>query len=240
MTPSSGIDRISCTSSTVIISPRDDPPRIVAGQQQVEFDRRLVALGAPRARRQDADDAVAVAHRGDFRVGDDDRRVGEIQRRDRAVLDAGRAVADDVVELLPQLFEHALDALALQRILVARLRGREDVEIVVALVLDQRLIEVGVTVDDIDEVEDDAPLATHDQIEVAQPDIEIDHNGPVAAQSQPGGEGGRTRGLADPALARCNYHDFRQGSSPAQALARRAAGAGTVFSSVIGAARNPH
>jgi hypothetical protein len=70
------------------------------------------------------------------------------------VLDTGRAVADDEVELLLQLLEDALDAFPLQRVFVARLRGRKDVEIVVALILDQRLIEVGVAVDNIDEIED--------------------------------------------------------------------------------------
>ena len=94
--------------------------------------------------------------------------VGEIERGDRAVLDPGRAVADDVVEAFFEFLEHPLDPLALQRILVARLRGREDIEAVVALVLDQRLVEFGVAVDDIDEIEDHPALATHDQVEVAQ------------------------------------------------------------------------
>ena len=158
--------------------------------------------------------------------------VGEIERGDRAVLDARRAVADDVVELLLQLLEHPLDAVALQRVLVAGLRGREDVEIVVALVLDQRLVEVGVAVDDVDEVEDDAALAAHDQIEVAQPDVEIDDDGPVPAQRQSGGERGRARGFADPALARCDHHYFRQRSflSPsARSGPDRAAGAWPLY-----------
>ena len=177
-------------------------------------DRRLVALGAARSRGEDADDAVAVAHRGDFGVGHDDRAVGEIERGERAVLDAGRAVADDVVELLLQLLHHPLDALALQRVLVARLRGREDEEVVVPLVLDQRLVEVGVAVDDVDEVEHDAALAAHHQVEVAQADVEIDDHGLVAAQRQAGGERGGGGRLADAALARCDDDHLRQTGLP--------------------------
>src|SRR5205814_2511459 len=138
--------------------------------------------GPARARRQDADDAVAVAHRRDFRVGHDTRAIGEIERGNRAVLDPGRAVAYDVIELLLQLIEHAFDPVALQRILVAGLRGRENIEIVVALVLDKGLVEVGVAIDNVDEIKYDTAFAAHDQIEVAQPDIEIDDDGLVAAQ----------------------------------------------------------
>src|SRR4030095_11609122 len=55
--------------------------------------------------------------------------------------------------------------------------------------------------DDVDEVEDDAPLAAHDHVEVAQADVEIDDDGPVAAERQACADGGRRGGLADAALA---------------------------------------
>src|SRR5947207_15405333 len=92
------------------------------------------------------------------------------------MLDARRAVADDEVELLLQLFEDPFDSVALQGVLVAGLRGWKYVQIVVAFILDQRLVEVGVAVDDIDEIKHDAALAAHPRIEVAHTYIEIDTN----------------------------------------------------------------
>ena len=71
----------------------------------------LAALGLQRLGVEQADDAVGVAHRGDFRVGDDDGDVGMAHGQRRAALDAGRAVADDPVELLAQLVDHPGDAL---------------------------------------------------------------------------------------------------------------------------------
>src|SRR5262249_28644107 len=56
--------------------------------------------------------------------------------------------------------------------------------------------------DDVDEVEDDAPLAAHDEVEIAQADVEVDHHRLLAAHREPGAQGGRGSGLADPALAR--------------------------------------
>jgi hypothetical protein len=97
--------------------------------------------GAPGLALQDAEDAVGVAHRGDLRVGDDDRFVGEGQRHHGAALDAGRGVADDVVEAhVFEFLEHLLDAFFGQRVLVAGLRGGQDEEVVAVLVLDQRLV----------------------------------------------------------------------------------------------------
>src|SRR5579884_3610267 len=136
------------------------------------------------------------------------------------MLDAGWAVADDVVELVLQLLHDPLDAFALQRVLVAGLRGREDEQIVVALVLDERLVEVGVAVDDVDEVEDDAALAAHDEIEVAQPDVEVDDDGLVAAHRQSGGKGGRGRGLADASLARRDDDHLAQRDLPSPRASR--------------------
>jgi len=56
-------------------------------------------------------------------------------------------------------------------------------------------------VDDVDEVVHHAPLATHDEVEVAQADVEVDDRGLEAAQGQPRCECGAGGGLADPALA---------------------------------------
>src|SRR3546814_1651642 len=60
----------------------------------------------------------------------------------RATLDTGRRIADDVVEILRQFGQHAFDAGLAQRLLVSRLAGGEDVQVLVGLVLDQCLPQV--------------------------------------------------------------------------------------------------
>src|SRR5690606_8381814 len=96
---------------------------------------------------------------------------------------------------------HALDTLLGERVLVAGLAGGQDVQRVDLLVLDQGLREAGLAVDDVDEVVHHAALATHDEVEVAQADVEIDDGGLVTAQGQAGGKTGAGGGLAHPALA---------------------------------------
>ncbi len=88
MMPSSGIDRISRTSSIFSISPRAAAGRVVAGEQQVLL-HLLAALGALGLGIEQADDAVAVAHRGDLRIGHDDGGVGVAHGQRGAALDAG-------------------------------------------------------------------------------------------------------------------------------------------------------
>jgi hypothetical protein len=115
---------------------------------------------------------------------------------------AGRRVADDVVELHRlQLLQHPLDALLLQRVLVACLGGGQDVELVELLVLDEGLRQLDLFVDDVDEVVHDAALDAHDQVEVAQADVEVDDAGLQPAHREARGEARAGGGLADPALA---------------------------------------
>src|SRR5581483_2046427 len=94
-----------------------------------------------------------------------------------------------------------------QRVLVARLGGGKDGEILHPLVLDQRLVEIGLAVDDIDEVVHHPALATQDEVEVAQTDVEVDHGGLVAGQRQAGRNGGAGGRLAHTSLARGD-HDY--------------------------------
>ena len=99
---------------------------------------------APRLRREHAEDAVGIADARDLGVGHDQRLVGEVHRQQCARLDAGRRIADDILEVhLGQVGEDLLDAVLGQRILVARLRGRQHEQLVDLLVLDQRLVQVG-------------------------------------------------------------------------------------------------
>ena len=162
----------------------------------------LAALGAPGLAGEQAQDAIGVAHRGNFRIDHHHGMVGEIHRQVRTFLDAGRRVAHDVVEaVFGKAVEHLLDAFLGQCILVAGLAGGQHVQVVVALVLDQRLLQRGFAVDDVDEVVHHAPLATHDQVEVAQADVEVDDRDFLAGHGQAGGKRGAGRRLADAAFA---------------------------------------
>ncbi len=119
----------------------------------------------------------------------------------RAALDAGRTVADHPVEALAEFADHALDALFRQRVLVARLRSRQQRQHVDALVLDECLVELGVALHHVDEVVDDAPLGAHHEVEVPEADVEVDHADALAGKGQGGADRGGGRRLADSALA---------------------------------------
>ena len=69
------------------------------------------------------------------------------------------------------------------------------------LVADQRLRQLGVALHDVDEVEHDAALGAHDQVEVAQADVEVDDDHVLPALRQRRAERGRGGRLADAALA---------------------------------------
>src|SRR5690606_28035730 len=106
-----------------------------------------------------------------------------------------------------QFVEHALDAFTGEGVLVARLRSRQDVEVVELLVADERLIERCFALNDIDEVIHHAAFATHDEIQVAKADIEIDHSGFMAAHGQTSGKAGAGGGFAYPTLAGSDDND---------------------------------
>src|SRR5262249_4782313 len=96
-----------------------DPLQRIAREQQMHVDGLEIVRGPPRFRGQNPEDTVAVANRGDFGVGDDDRAIGEIERSNCAVLDARWTVAHYVIEILLQFLKHPLDAVAFQRLFVA-------------------------------------------------------------------------------------------------------------------------
>jgi hypothetical protein len=105
------------------------------------------------------------------------------------------------LELFLQLDHDAGHAVGAERVLVAGLRGGEQVQRVDPLVADQSLGQLGVALDDVDEVVDDPPLRPHHEIQVAQADVEIDHHDLLPALRQRGAKGGGRRGLADASLA---------------------------------------
>ena len=125
-----------------------------------------------------------------------------------AALDAGRAVADDPVELPAQLGDHPRDAVFGQGILVAGLRGGQQAQGLDPLVADQRLGKLGDALDDVDQVEHHAALGPEHEIEIAQADVEIDHDHFLARLRERGPERGGGGGLADAALAGRHDQDF--------------------------------
>ncbi len=175
--------------------------RRVAGEQQVFTDRLLILFRTARLAGQQAQHTVGVADRRHFGIGHHDGVIGKVHGQMRAPLDARRGVADDVVVVFGQFVKHTLNAFQRQGILVAGLRGGKDEEVFAALVLDQRLIQAGFVVDDVDEVIHHAALAAHDEVKVAQADVEVDDDGAVATQGQSHGNGGTGRGFSDPTLA---------------------------------------
>ena len=125
-----------------------------------------------------------VAHRGDLGIGDHDGDVGMAHGELGATLDAGGAVADHPVEFLSGARRSRRStpssvSASLSRVCEAASRCR----VFKALVADQRLRELGVALDDVDEVVDHAALGAEDQIEIAQADVEIDHGDAVARHS---------------------------------------------------------
>ena len=148
---------------------------------------------------QNAQDTVGVADAGYFRIGGNDGFVGKVECHQCTLFDTGRGVADNELEahfFAGQLFHHVVHAFAGQRVFVAGLRGGQDVEVFAVFVFNQGLVECGFALDDVDEVIHDAAFATHNQVEVAQTDVEVDYGGFVAAQGQAGCDAGAGSGLA--------------------------------------------
>ncbi len=177
-------------------------------------------IGSSRLGRQDAQNAIRVAHGRHLGVGDHQGVVGEVRRHQRARFDTGGGIADNVLELhLGEIVQYLFDAFLGEGVFVAGLRSREDIQVLQLLVADQRLVQRGFSLDDVHEVVDDPALATHDEIEVAQPDVEVDDHGFVTSHCKASREtctGGR---LADAAFAGCHHNDSRHdGSIPLFAI----------------------
>jgi hypothetical protein len=177
----------------------------------VLFDATVAQFRASGLARQQAEDAIGVAYAGHFRIDHHHGAIGKVHGQRGTFLDTGGRVADDVIEaFFAQAVENLFHAFPGQRILVAGLRGGEHEQAFVALVLDQRLLERAFAVDDVDEVIDHTTLAAHDQVEVAQADIEIDDGNLFFASGQAHGQRRAGRGLADPAFSRCDDDDLSQ------------------------------
>ncbi len=122
----------------------------------------------------------------------------------RTTFNAGRAVADHPVEMFLQLVDHPFDTFRRQIVLVARLRGRQQEQRLEAFVADQRLRQLGITLNDVDEIVNHPAFSTHDEIEVTQADIKIDDHDLLLVLRQRGAKRCSRGGLANPALAGSN------------------------------------
>ena len=120
----------------------------------------------------------------------------------KALLDAGGTIDQHVVRLLRGEVDDRGKLLGRDRILLARLRGRQDRKRLEALIFDQRLAKLAAPFRDLDQIEDDALLEAEDEIEVAQPDIGVDQDHALAALRERRAEIRGRRRFADAAFAR--------------------------------------
>jgi hypothetical protein len=92
----------------------------------------------------------------------------------RPFFDASRRIADDIFKHLAEFPQDVFHPFPGQGILVSCLRSSKDAEPLDTTIIDQRLAYRSLAMDDMDQVIDHAPFASHDEIQVAQAHIEID------------------------------------------------------------------
>src|SRR4029079_14473188 len=113
---------------------------------------------------------------------------------------ARRTIADDPIEEWPKLADDALDAVLGQRIFVARLRGGKEEQRVDPFVANKRLSELRGPLHDVNQVVDHASFRAHEEVEIAQADVEIDHRDSLASARQSRTKGRGRCCLADAAF----------------------------------------
>ena len=124
-----------------------------------------------------------------------------VHGQQRTAFDASGAVAQHPVKGLAKFGDHAGNAFAGQRVLVPGLGRRKQHQIVQPLVADQRLGELCVALDHIDQIEHHTAFGAHDEIEVAQPHVEINDDHAFATLREGCAEGGGGGGFANTSLA---------------------------------------
>ena len=190
------------------------PGGLVARDQQVLPDRLSRLQRTRGGFAEQADDAVGVAHAGDFGVGDHHRHVGVVHGHARAVFNASGRVTHDVVEAHgAQLDQDLVHPTRGEGVLVAGLAGSEHEQVVTVFVLDQGLVQMGVALDDVDQVVHHAALTAHGEVEVSEPDVEVDDHRFVPEQGQTGGQAGTGGGFSHAPFARGDDDDLGHGSS---------------------------
>ncbi len=165
------------------------------------FDWLFAIFRAAGFRGENAKDTVGVANGGDFRVSGDDGFISKVKRHQRTGFNACRGITDDEIEFhFLQFFENLVDAFASQSVFIPGLGSRENVEIFRALIFNQRLVQCGIALNDVDEIINDATFAAHNQVEVTQADVEVDNDGFLSLLGQTCSDGRAGGGLANAPL----------------------------------------
>ena len=86
------------------------------------------------------------------------------------------AVHQNVAELLLQLGAQLPELRGVNGVLVPCLGGGNQIELALMLVPDHGLVELAITLDYVDQVVNYAVLQPHDHVQVAQPNVGVDHN----------------------------------------------------------------
>ncbi len=141
-----------------------------------------------------------IADRRNFGIADDDRLVRKAHRQHRATFDASRAVTDDPVEFRPKLRDDFADAFFRQRILVPRLRSRQQPQILQTLVANEGLREICDALHHVDEIKNHASFGAQHEIKITQAHVEVDNDNPLSHLRQRCPEGSRRSCLADAAF----------------------------------------
>jgi hypothetical protein len=109
-------------------------------------------FGSGRLGIQHADNAIGITDGGDLRVDHDNGCIRMLHRQRRFCLDPGRAIRDHLIKLRLQLGNDTGNPGLSQAILVQALRSGQKSKRVNALVPDQRLGELRLALDDVDQV----------------------------------------------------------------------------------------
>ena len=155
----------------------------IARNQQMLF-HRFAALSFARFALQNAQNAVGVAHGRNFGVGGDDCFIGKIQRHQRARFNASGRIAHHKfkVQIGHQFFQHFAYALFGERVFIAGLRSGQNKQVFAMLVFNQGLDGGGLALNHIHQVIHHTPLAAHNQIQIAQAHVKVNHAGFVSLQ----------------------------------------------------------
>src|SRR3546814_9276195 len=100
----------------------------------------------------------------------------------------------------------ALPSFTGQGVFIASLRCGQNEQVFKLFIAYQRLVKGGLALNDIDEVIDHTAFAAHDQVQVAQADVEIDDDGFMAFHRQSGRSEEHTSDIKS--LSRISYAGF--------------------------------
>ena len=151
MTPISLMRRMSWMSSRLSICFLH-AAGVVAGDEQMLLDGFAPSMARASSCCQHAQDAVRVARLDTSGLVTSRASSGKVHGHEGAALDVYGRVANDVLEVHCRRSSSTLPAFQRERVLVAGLAGGQHEQVVAVLVLDECLVQVGFTLDDVDQV----------------------------------------------------------------------------------------